>query len=219
MGSVILACFKHRGGDVINDMPVKSVLDCSIKKLEDDSSTQALTLKEHAPDKKAYLFVNVASSWGLTPANYKQLVQMHDSMKDRGLSIMAFPINTFGQEKGSPEDIIKLARGKYGAEFLMFEKVEANGPKAHQIYSYLRRNSSLYNERTKSTSNLPWSWSKFLVNGEGQVVKFYPPEIYPEQIKPDIEMLFAGGGWGCISDHQASQRKISLEELTYFNSK
>jgi glutathione peroxidase len=54
------------------------------------------------PKKKAYLFVNVASKWGLTDRDYKQLVQIHKDWKDKGLEILAFPCNQFmGQEPGS----------------------------------------------------------------------------------------------------------------------
>ncbi len=52
---------------------------------------------------------------------------MHSALKDKGLEILAFPSNSFNQEKGTSEDIIKLARGKYGAEFPIMEKIDANG--------------------------------------------------------------------------------------------
>ena len=50
-------------------------------------------LQNLTENKNVYLFVNVASFWGLTDKNYKQLVQMHSDYKDRGLEILAFPCN------------------------------------------------------------------------------------------------------------------------------
>ena len=62
MGSCILACFKKRGRDVYVDLGIESVLDISCKKLEDDETIQPRPLRDHVPNKLAYLFVNVASS-------------------------------------------------------------------------------------------------------------------------------------------------------------
>jgi glutathione peroxidase len=45
---------------------------------------------------KAVIFVNVASECGLTDANYKQLKELLDVYKDKGLEIAAFPCNQFG---------------------------------------------------------------------------------------------------------------------------
>jgi glutathione peroxidase len=78
---------------------------------------------------------------------------------------------------------------KFGVKFPIFEKMEANGKEAHPLFRYLRRNSELYDEQRGVTGNLPWSWSKFLVDSEGQVVQFYQPEIYPETITPDVKRL------------------------------
>ena len=62
MGVVILACFKHRGGEEFQDIPYTSFLDIPIRALIDSENTEAKPIREHAPDKKAYLVVNVAST-------------------------------------------------------------------------------------------------------------------------------------------------------------
>uniref|UniRef100_A0A915DZI6 Glutathione peroxidase n=1 Tax=Ditylenchus dipsaci TaxID=166011 RepID=A0A915DZI6_9BILA len=41
------------------------------------------------------IIVNVASQCGLTNSNYKQLKQIQDKYKHRGLAIAAFPSNQF----------------------------------------------------------------------------------------------------------------------------
>jgi len=47
----------------------------------------------------------------------------------------------------------------------------------------MRENSSL------SGGDITWNFAKFLVNGEGKVVKFYGPKEEPDTIKPEIEKL------------------------------
>ena len=38
------------------------------------------------------------------------------------------------QEPGNSQEIIEFARGKYKAEFILFEKVKVNGIEAHEVY-------------------------------------------------------------------------------------
>ena len=61
----------------------------------------------------------------------------------------------------------------------MFSKIEVNGPNAHPVYQYLRRNSSLYNAEEKTVSEVPWNFAKFLVNPEGKVVNYHKPVNNP----------------------------------------
>ena len=46
---------------------------------------------------KAVIVVNVASKWGLTDTNYKQLESMFKMYKNKGLAVLAVPCNQFGQ--------------------------------------------------------------------------------------------------------------------------
>ena len=46
----------------------------------------------------------------------------------------------------------------------MFSKIEVNGPNAHPVYQFLRKNSELYNEQEKVAGEIPWNFTKFLVN-------------------------------------------------------
>ena len=49
------------------------------------------------------------------------------------------------------------------------EKVEVNGPNAHDLYKYLRINSELYSEDSAKSKVVPWNYSKFLINQQGKV--------------------------------------------------
>lgn len=44
------------------------------------------------------IITNVASKWGKTPVNYSQFADMHARYAERGLRILAFPSNQFGNQ-------------------------------------------------------------------------------------------------------------------------
>jgi hypothetical protein len=61
-GKLILCCVRKRSGDAYGVSKYQSVLDIPCRKLLDEPDAKPLPLKQHAPGKKAYLFVNVAST-------------------------------------------------------------------------------------------------------------------------------------------------------------
>ena len=67
------------------------------------------------------------------------------------------------QEPGTEAEIKKFAQS-FNAEFPMFSKIDVNGPDTHEVYRYLRCNSSLMNKDLNEPEVIPWSWSKFLVD-------------------------------------------------------
>ena len=62
------------------------------KRLEGEEGTMG----ELVAGKKAILIVNVASEWGVTKRDYEQLVQLYTDLAERGLEILAYPCNQFG---------------------------------------------------------------------------------------------------------------------------
>ncbi len=82
-------------------------------------------------------------------------------------------------------------REKYECEFPVFEKIEVNGPKTHPVFSYLRHNSPLLDEKADAVKNVPWNFAKFLVDAEGKVVKYEEPQVDPDKLIPEIEKLLA----------------------------
>ena len=67
--------------------------------------------------------VNVASKCAHTFSNYRQLREMYDNLHDRGLEILAFPSNQFGnQEPGTDLEIQEFCKGS-GVTFPVFAKV------------------------------------------------------------------------------------------------
>lgn len=62
---------------------------------------------------------------------------LHERYAARGLSILAFPCNSFGaQEPGTGAEILAFAQRKK-AKFDFFKKVEVNGPTAHPLFKWL----------------------------------------------------------------------------------
>lgn len=68
--------------------------------------------------------------------------------------------------------------------FPFLEKVEINGPGCHPMYKFMRGKSS-----DLMGGDVIWNFAKFLVNGEGHVVKYYNPDEEPNSIVPEIEKL------------------------------
>ena len=125
----------------------------------------------------------------MTDKNYRQLVQMHrDYRNNRNFEILAFPCNQFGGQEPYKEDvieqkIIKSKGGEYDVEFPMMNKIEVMGKKAHPLYLWLRKNSSL------NGGDMTWNFEKFLINCNGNIVGHYSWDTVPDLIRPDIEKL------------------------------
>ena len=152
--------------------------------------------------KKAFLIVNVASACQLTNQNYKQMNSLYESYRPMGLEILCFPCNQFyNTEPRCDKDLEQYLREHFQPEFPVFQKVACNGEEAHAVFKYLRKNTPEFKERlslTKSSSisneeglykPIPLTFAKFLLDGEGRVMRYYEPVIYPNSIIPDIEYL------------------------------
>jgi len=129
------------------------------------------------------LIVNTASKCGFTP-QYAGLEKLYQKYSGRGLIILGFPCNQFGnQEPGDNETIATFCQQNYDVNFQMFEKIDVNGKDAHPLYKYLTSTvpGALGSEAIK------WNFTKFLVNREGNVLKRYAPSVKPEDIALDIE--------------------------------
>lgn len=119
----------------------------------------------------------------MTNRYYKQMREMHATLKDRGFEILAFPCNQFlGQEPGDEEQIKKFVRG-LEAEFPLFAKIKVNGKAACGLYKYLRANSEL------DSFKISWNFGKFIIDREGRIVRYFTPTVEPNHLIPLIESL------------------------------
>ena len=134
---------------------------------------------------KVVLIVNVASGCGFTP-QYEGLQKLYDEHKEKGLEILAFPCNQFGeQEKGSEEEIKNFCEKNYSITFPIFEKVEVNGNDAHPIFKFIKEQ----NKGFMGTESIKWNFSKFLLSKNGEVIKRYGSLDVPENLEADIKQL------------------------------
>ena len=133
---------------------------------------------------RVLLIVNTASRCGFTP-QYRELQELYETYRDRGLEILAFPCNQFAnQEPGSEEEIQKFCETQYNVTFPLFSKVKVKGPDAHPLFKYLTESAP-----GMLGKEIKWNFTKFLVNRRGEVVKRYAPQTSPRRIAKDIEDL------------------------------
>jgi glutathione peroxidase len=133
---------------------------------------------------KVVVVVNTASKCGFTP-QYKGLESLYQRYKEKGLVILGFPCNQFGnQEPGSEKEISESCLINYGVSFPMFSKITVNGDNAHPIYKYLK--NKLPGFLGKS---IKWNFSKFLIDANGTPVKRFSSSTIPEKLVNDVEKL------------------------------
>ncbi len=126
---------------------------------------------------KYILVVNTASKCGFTP-QFEGLEALYQKYKDKGLVILGFPCNQFGnQEPGDEKSIVEGCLLNYGVSFPMFSKIEVNGDNAHPIYKYLKKElQGLFGGKVR------WNFTKFLIDSHGKPEKRFAPTTKPEKI-------------------------------------
>jgi glutathione peroxidase len=131
------------------------------------------------------LIVNTASECGFT-GQYKGLQALYEKFQARGLAVLGFPCNQFGQqEPGTSEDIAAFCDTRFRVNFPLFEKVEVNGPNTHPLFGRLKTEAP----GLLGTQKIKWNFTKFLVDRQGKVVKRFAPVVTPEEIEAHVEAL------------------------------
>ena len=99
------------------------------------------------------------------------------------MTVLGFPCNQFGgQEPGTDAEILAFATKRYDANFPIFSKVEVNGDGACDLYKHLKAQQA----RPDREADIAWNFTKFLVDGDGNVVARYEPGVAPEEIANDL---------------------------------
>jgi glutathione peroxidase len=128
---------------------------------------------------KVLLVVNTASQCGYTP-QYKGLEEVYEKYKDQGFEVLAFPANEFGaQEPGSNEEIKAFCTGRYKTTFPLFAKIIVKGDGIHPLYRFLTSPET----NPKFPGEIPWNFTKFLIDRQGNVVGRFEPKDAPESAK------------------------------------
>jgi glutathione peroxidase len=137
---------------------------------------------------KALLIVNTASKCGFTP-QFAGLEALHEQYGKKGLVVLGFPSNQFGQQDpGENSEIAEFCQLNYGVSFPMMAKIDVNGPSAHPLYTWLSAEAP----GLLGSKAIKWNFTKFLVGKDGQVIKRYAPTDTPESMAKDIEAALAG---------------------------
>src|SRR5262245_3516873 len=90
-----------------------------------DIGGKSTSLKAYAG--KPILIVNTASKCGYTP-QYKDLQALYEKYKAKGLVVLGFPSNDFGQqEPGTDKEIVTFCEKNYGVTFPLYTKGPVSG--------------------------------------------------------------------------------------------
>jgi glutathione peroxidase len=139
---------------------------------------------------RVLLIVNTASQCGFTP-QYAGLESLYRAHQDRGFTVLGFPGNQFGrQEPGASEEIGAFCESNYGVTFPIFAKIDVNGPRAHPLYKFLRKQQPGM-LGLLGISRIQWNFTKFLADRRGNIVARYGPSTEPKALIPAIERLLA----------------------------
>ena len=180
----------------------QNVYDFTVK----DRKGNDISLSEYKG--KVLLIVNTATGCGFTP-QYEDLENFYKNYKDKGLEILDFPCNQFGQQApGSDDEIHEFCTLKFGTEFPQFKKIEVNGENEEPLFTYLKSQKGFggFDLDTKlgkllddmlgkadpefrTKSDIKWNFTKFLIDREGNVVKRFEPTHDMKQIEEEIKTL------------------------------
>ncbi len=156
--------------------PAKSIYDFTLNSI-DGQPTPLASYKG-----KVVMVVNVASKCGFTP-QYAALETVYEKYKDKGFVIVGVPANNFlSQEPGTNEEIKTFCSRKYNVSFPMMAKVSVKGDDKTPLYQFLTDK----NLNPKVGGEIPWNFTKFLFDKNGNpVARFGPPTTpdAPEVIK------------------------------------
>ncbi|MEL6363712.1 MAG: glutathione peroxidase [Pseudomonadota bacterium] len=136
---------------------------------------------------KVLAIVNTASKCGFTP-QFEALEDLYQTYKKDGFEVLGFPCNQFGaQEPGGEAEIASFCSTTYGVTFPMFGKVKVNGPDAHPLYKFIKKEKPGF----AGSTGIKWNFTKFLVDRTGRVFRRYAPQERPQSMRRDIEKLLA----------------------------
>jgi len=133
---------------------------------------------------KVLLVVNVASYCGYTP-QYQGLEALYEKYKNRGLVVVGFPANNFGQqEPGSNAEIKEFCERTYHVKFPMYAKISVLGADKAPLYQYLTATMG---------GEIQWNFTKFLIGRDGKVITRFEPDATPEsaEMREAIEKALA----------------------------
>lgn len=156
---------------------------------------------------KVLVIVNTATGCGFTP-QYEGLEKMYESYHEKGLEIIDVPCNQFGhQAPGSDDEIHQFCTLHYNTKFPQMKKSDVNGPSELPLYTYLKGQQRFkgFGEHKhkeilekmmaekdpnwKSSPDIKWNFTKFVVDRQGNVVARFEPTADIQEVEKCIAAL------------------------------
>ncbi|MDD6001567.1 MAG: glutathione peroxidase [Bacteroidales bacterium] len=157
---------------------------------------------------KVLLIVNTATHCGFTP-QYTELEALYEKYSAKGLEILDFPCNQFGQQApGTEEEIHQFCQLNYNTKFPQFKKIEVNGDNQSPLFAYLKLQKGfkgfdpnhqigkiLIDMLSKAdpdydkNPDIKWNFTKFLIDRNGNVIERYEPTEDIKVIEKAVEGL------------------------------
>lgn len=170
-------------------------------KAQDGSEVELSDLKG-----KVVLVVNTATGCGFTP-QYKELQETYEELHDKGLEILDFPCNQFGEQApGADEEIHDFCTGRFGITFPQYSKIDVNGENAIPLYKWITENTKFegfdgpmklilapvvkkMDKDYKNNGNIKWNFTKILINKSGEIVRRFEPTADMNKVNEAIKEL------------------------------
>jgi len=129
---------------------------------------------------KPVLVVNTASRCGFTD-QYDGLQALYDRYRDRGLTVLGVPSNTFRQELADAGAVKEFCEVNFAIDFPMTGLLDVRGPGAHPFYRW-----------AASQGVEPgWNFHKILIDGDGTIAASFGTQVRPlsTQVTGAVERL------------------------------
>lgn len=157
---------------------------------------------------KVLLVVNTATACGFTE-QYQDLQDLHTRFAEQGFEVLDIPCNQFGgQAAGTDEEITEFCTARFGVKYAQFKKAEVNGENELPLYTWLKAEKGFEgfdtdhkltpilvdmfdkaNPTWRTSNDIKWNFTKFLINREGQVVARFEPTHSMDDVAQQILAL------------------------------
>ncbi|XP_038070394.1 glutathione peroxidase 2-like [Patiria miniata] len=154
------------------------------------------------------LVVNVATGDEQATREFTQMNEFVSTYESRGLSILAFPCNQFGNREPWDDHEIPLClrhvrpgRG-FAPKFHLMARCDVNGARCHPVFEYLKQRVAGCSDDHSPTirslrgrllppksPDIRWNFEKFLVGHEGRPFKRFSSRTPMRSLSGDVENL------------------------------